>query len=169
MSEDAKPASRGFLTLLITAILGFVVDLITKSISFEHLVPPEPAYEFIPGFIHFTAVQNRGAVFGMGQGMRWLFILISLAAIVFVAYLFVRSRRQWWMNLTLGMLLAGIIGNLYDRVIFGYVRDMIHAFPRWPNLFPWVFNVADSLLCVSIGILLVTGMFAPDERITDKS
>ena len=62
------------------------------------------------------------------------------------------------------MLLAGILGNLYDRVFIGYVRDMIHVFPRWPNLFPWVFNIADSLLCVSIGILLIAGILTPEPK-----
>ena len=97
-----------------------------------------------------------------------------------VVYLFTRPPRRWWYDITLGMLLAGILGNLYDRVIFGHVRDMIHALPgfHWGGTwqipfinyppppdrayFPWVFNVADSLLCVSIAILLIMGMFAPE-------
>ena len=44
---------------------------------------------------------------------------------------------------------------MYDRIVFGYVRDMIHALPRWPNLFPWIFNVADSMLCVGVFLLIV--------------
>ena len=75
------------------------------------------------------------------------------------------------------MLLAGVLGNLYDRVMFRYVRDMIHAVPgwRWPagihkalpflptDVFPYIFNVADSLLCVGVGVLLVSSFFAPRE------
>jgi signal peptidase II len=53
------------------------------------------------------------------------------------------------------MLLAGVLGNMFDRILFGYVRDMIHALPRWPKLFPWIFNVADSLLCVGVFLMIV--------------
>jgi lipoprotein signal peptidase len=67
------------------------------------------------------------------------------------------------------MLLAGVLGNMYDRVLHGYVRDMIHALPgwRWPQglrdaigflpreVFPWVFNVADTLLCVGVALSIL--------------
>jgi lipoprotein signal peptidase len=69
------------------------------------------------------------------------------------------------------MLLAGVLGNMYDRTLLGYVRDMIHALPGiyWPDfiarylptdlatqsVFPWVFNVADSLLCVGVFLMIV--------------
>jgi signal peptidase II len=149
--------------LLVTAGIGIALDLFTKSAAAHHLAPPDPAITLIPGYLHFTYVENHGAVFGLGQGWRWLFVLVSFAAIGFVGYLFAQSPRRWWHDITLGMLLAGILGNLYDRVVFGYVRDMIHALPRWPDLFPWVFNVADSLLCVSITILILVGIFF-DER-----
>jgi signal peptidase II len=72
-------------------------------------------------------------------------------------------------NISVGLLLAGVLGNLYDRICFGYVRDMIHALPgwRWPasiqhllpmipaDVFPWIFNVADTLLCVGVGLMLI--------------
>jgi len=57
------------------------------------------------------------------------------------------------------VLLAGVLGNLYDRLVFGYVRDMIHALPAWPNLFPYIFNVADSLLCVGVAMMIVYSIF----------
>ena len=53
------------------------------------------------------------------------------------------------------MLLAGVLGNMFDRIRFGYVRDMIHALPMWPRFFPWVFNIADSLLCVGVTLMLL--------------
>lgn len=165
----------GIAYLLITTVICLALDLFTKSAAVHHLSPPEAAIEFIPGYLHFTYLENRGAVFGVGQGMRWLFVLVSLGAIGFVAYMFVNSPRRWWHDVLLGMLLAGILGNLYDRLVFGYVRDMIHALPghfwggTWQVFgyppepdrayFPWVFNVADSLLCVSIAMLIVAGIF----------
>lgn len=175
----------GIAYLLITAALALALDLSTKSAAVHHLSPPEPPIEFIPGYLHFTYIENHGAVFGLGQGMRWMFVLVSIAAVAFVGYMFKHSPRRWWHDVVLGMLLAGILGNLYDRIVFGYVRDMIHALPdhywggtwqipliNYPPApdrayFPWVFNVADSLLCVSITILIIAGIFF-DQRKTDE-
>jgi signal peptidase II len=181
--QPTKSALRqlpGFYRLLLTALLGLILDLYTKHLSVQVLSGGRSC-EFLPGWLHFESVSNRGAVFGLGQGYRWIFIAVSLAAIVFVVYLYRRGLRRWWYDVTLGMLLAGILGNLYDRIFVGYVRDMIHALPsffwggtwvipilNYPPVdrayFPWVFNVADSLLCVSIGILLITGFFIGDEQ-----
>jgi signal peptidase II len=61
------------------------------------------------------------------------------------------------------MLLAGVLGNLYDRLMLGYVRDMIHALPRWPNFFPWIFNVADSLLCVGVTLIILYNLVRPEK------
>jgi len=95
----------------------------------------------------------------------------SAVAIVFLCYLFLSSGRQRFYQLLLGMLLAGVLGNLYDRAVYGHVRDMISALPGifWPDwiarmlpghlanssVFPWIFNVADSLLCVGVFLMIV--------------
>ena len=170
--------------LIVTVVIGLALDLITKHLAATRLAGRE--IPFIPDWLSFTYVENRGAVFGLGQGRQILFICVSAIAIGFVVYLFTRPPRRWWYDITLGMLLAGILGNLYDRAVFGYVRDMIHALPGfyWGGTwqipfinypppdrayFPWVFNVADSLLCVSITILLVTGLLTPDVRPDDAA
>lgn len=151
------------LWLLVTAAAGLALDLWTKKLA-DQLLQGAAPYQFIPGYLHFTSVENRGAVFGIGQGHRWWFVLVAIAALAFVGYLYRKAPRRWWYLATLGMLLAGILGNLYDRVFIGHVRDMIHALPRWPNFFPWVFNVADSLLCLSITILLASSFFLPEKE-----
>jgi len=93
-----------------------------------------------------------------------LFIGVSIAAIVFLIFLFTASDRRRIYQVLLGMLMAGVLGNLYDRVTLGYVRDMIHALPRWPGFFPWIFNVADSLLCVGVGMIVLINLIRPRER-----
>jgi len=168
-SESATPDPRrawrrGILYFLLTAAIGVGLDMLTKYAAQTRLVEPGVEYQFIPGWLHFTYVHNFGAVFGLGQGGRWFFVLVSLAALVFVGYLFVTSSRRWWHDMALGGLLGGIFGNLYDRVVYGFVRDMIHVMPQWPNFFPWVFNIADSLLCVSVGILIFAGIFMDDRK-----
>jgi len=151
------------------AIIAMAVDLWTKWLAVTHLTRPSRSIQFIPGWIQFEYVENHGAVFGIGQGQRWLFIVVSVVAIGFVTWLFATSGRQRFYQVLLGVLLAGVLGNLYDRFIYGYVRDMIHALPGWENpfrwlysaseIFPWVFNVADSLLCVGVTLMVIYSYF----------
>jgi len=175
---------------VLVAAVGLSVDLWTKWLAFHRLLAElhqypdgtfavirSRTYEVIPGWLRFEVTVNQGAVFGIGQGQRILFLLVSAAAVAFLCYLFLTSKPgQWFYQVLLGMLLAGVLGNVYDRVVFGYVRDMIHALPGWPNplrgmfpswqyVFPWIFNVADSLLCVGVGLMLVYTMVSPAKHV----
>jgi signal peptidase II len=172
--------------LLLTAGAGLALDLATKvwafnALAYNRVTYPDGSsqvqshtYFFIPGWLHFHVTGNHGAVFGMGQGNRWWFVGVSVMAIGFLFYLFGTSRpRQKVYQLIVGMLLAGVLGNLYDRVVYGYVRDMIYMLPgrTWPAwladrlpadwewtrgpVFPWIFNVADTLLCTGVALMLV--------------
>ena len=171
-----SPASLA--RFLLTTIVGFALDLWTKHIAFSQLASGAPyrglgedgrqhwfvnmrddlirskGYDLIPGWLHFRLTVNEGAVFGIGQGQRWLFLVISLAAIFFLSYLFTTSGRQRFYQFVLGLLLAGVLGNMYDRVRYGYVRDMIDGLPKW-GIFPWIFNVADVLLCVGVAMIFL--------------
>jgi len=159
----------------VTAIAGYSVDQWAKVVAFDKLAGgvvmtdgrPMPLYHrtvvFIPGWLQFDVTANIGAVFGIGQGQRTLFVLVSIAAILFIFYLFATSGKQRFYQVVLGMLLAGVLGNLYDRVEFGYVRDMIHALPDKTIFgrpaFPWIFNIADSLLCTGVALMIVYSFF----------
>jgi signal peptidase II len=127
----------------------------------------------IPGWLQFEFLRNNGAVFGIAQGQRTCFLLISAGAIVFLTYLFMNSSRRPFYQFILGMLLAGVLGNMYDRIMITSVRDMIHVLPgwHWPSavrhvlrflpdeLFPYIFNVADSLLCVGVALMLLYSFY----------
>lgn len=157
-----------------TCALGLVADLLSKVWAFRKLEMYSEAYQLIPGWLHFETTVNQGAVFGLGQGQRWLFVGVSILAIGFLSWLFVSSeRRQLGYHILLGMLLAGVLGNLYDRIMFGHVRDMIHALPgqrfsgtwqipifNYPappdrQVFPYIFNFADMLLCTGVFLMIV--------------
>ena len=149
---------------LLTAVIGFALDQWAKVAAFREL-SDERRIQFIPGWVEFQITKNHGAVFGIGQGQRALFTAVSAAAIVFIFYLFATSGRRCGYQIILGMLLAGVLGNLYDRLEYGYVRDMIHALPRWPGLFPWIFNVADSMLCVGVALMILYSfLHNPDKQ-----
>jgi signal peptidase II len=172
------------LLFALTAVLGVAADLLTKHWAYTALVYDardvagstqflSRTHELVPGWLHLRFTGNEGAVFGIGQGRRTLFVIVSVGAVAFLAYLFGTSgRRQRFYHFVLGMLLAGVLGNLYDRMVYGYVRDMIYALPDWAwpgtwqvpfinypgnphrEVFPWIFNVADVMLCTGVGLML---------------
>lgn len=116
---------------------------------------------------------NKGALFGVGNedgegaGMNSLFLGISLVAAVFIIFWVARPTvaRDRWLCLALGMILAGTLGNLYDRVVFSGVRDFLHCYyvaapdkiHVWPD-----FNIADCCLVTGATVLLVHSFFAKD-------
>jgi signal peptidase II len=162
------------------AAVSLVVDLWTKHLAADALNVAGETIRFIPGVLHFVYTENRGAVFGLGQGMRPLFLIVSVLAVGCLVWLFAGSGKLRFYQVILGMLMAGVVGNMYDRIVFGYVRDMIFALPgwNWPDwvvnlipaawrhgsrelaVFPWIFNVADSLLCVGVTFMIAHGLIA---------
>ena len=152
-----------------TCAIGLLFDLYVKHAAVHRLKYSGDVIEFIPGWLHFEYTENHGAVFGIGQGQWTLFVTVSVFAIALLTYLFITGSKRPFPQIVLGMLLAGVLGNMYDRVRFGYVRDMIHAlpgtlnplrgvFPSWYYIFPWIFNVADIMLCTGVGLTLVIGL-----------
>jgi len=143
--------------LWITAVTAAVLDLASKAWAFAALAEGQ-SVTMIPGWLHFRTIRNPGAVFGIGSGKRSLFIAASVIAILFIVQLFYQSRsRQRGFHLLLGLTLGGAVGNLYDRIVHGEVRDFIYFSIVVGNkeLWPWVFNVADVALVVGVlGLLL---------------
>jgi signal peptidase II len=166
--QSALSSPAALMRFVLTAAIGTGLDLWTKSVAFSSLSLHGEPYQFIPGWLNFEIVQNYGAVFGLGQGARAIFIAVSVGAIIFLSYLFATSGKRWVYQILLGMLLAGVLGNLYDRVTLGYVRDMIHALPGWKNFFPWVFNVADSCLCTGVGLMVIYSLVAEHRAKTSR-
>lgn len=138
----------------LVAIVGLVIDQLTKVwtiLTFENVNDTIPLWE---GVFHFTYVQNTGAAFSFFTGgafwLRWLSLFVSLVLIVYGLLEKLPKPEQWGY----GLILAGAFGNGIDRFIFGYVVDFFDF--RLIN-FP-VFNIAD--VCINIGIVfLIYGMF----------
>jgi lipoprotein signal peptidase len=108
---------------------------------------------------------NHGALFGIGQQHKGLsnavFACVCLFAATAIGVWVTRgsARRDVWLCVALGLIFAGTLGNFYDRVVFGGVRDFLHFYKfEWP-----VFNVADCCLVLGAGLLLVQASFAPAE------
>lgn len=156
------------------AAAGFAADLLTKAwfFSWEELYAPGSVYWLWSGYAGIQLSWNRGALFGMGQGGTWLFALLSIAAgCAIPIWLFVwRAAHDRWLTVALGCVMAGILGNLYDRLGMAdriwpgramdigqpvyAVRDWILV--RWNDAWTWPnFNLADSLLVLGAAVLFV--------------
>ena len=132
----------------------FVAYDIKMTDSPERVPGHEPVV-VIPGLLNFQLTLNTGAVFGLGQGARPIFILVSVVALVVIVFLVYRSPRHATLyHIGLGLILGGALGNLYDRVLYSAVRDMLHMLPN-TGLWPWIFNPADVALVCGVGLVLV--------------
>lgn len=140
----------GIYWIIIASVIA--VDQITKWLTVFFLKVGE-SFALLPNVFHFTYVQNEGAAMGMLQNHRWVFMLFSTVAIVAILlYLWKNHAQSRFASVALSLVVGGGIGNMIDRVRLGYVIDMLDfcAFDFWV----WVFNVADSCVCVGGGMLV---------------
>jgi len=105
-------------------------------------------FPLIKGVLGLTLIHNRGAAFGILRNQVYLFIITSCAAIVLIYFGLKNNRHNKYQVVCLSLILAGALGNLIDRLRFGYVIDFLN-FYIWP-----VFNIADS--AITIGAILLT-------------
>ncbi len=139
-------------------VFAVILDQVTKYLARVYL-KPVGSIQLIPNVFHFTYVENRGAAFGILQNQRWFFILITIIVVLaIVYYMFTHYNDSLLLNIALSMILGGAIGNLIDRIRFGYVVDLFHfILIDYP-----VFNIADSFVVVgtillAYYILFITG------------
>jgi signal peptidase II len=160
--------------------IGLLLDLASKYAGWQWLggLPEDGGHpvEAISGWLNFVASENRGIVFGINfsnypalgpTGGRALTIGLTILTAVLIFYVFAASRPgQRWLHLACGLVLAGAAGNLYDRIVFGYVRDLIH-FTGHVDVgghrfdWPYVFNLADVYLVIGVAILAVVFLLSP--------
>ena len=212
-SETALRDWGAHLRLWGVLVLGLAADLWSKEWAFRTLRQGGQRI-LIPDVLELHTTLNPGALFGIGAGRTEIFLIASVLALVLVVWMFAQSPRQRWLtHLALGAILAGALGNMYDRAFVklvpspgprglgppycvetrspdgqsvlleeyppapgraprpwpaaegerlgppvGYVRDFVKIPTRWwggRELWPWVFNVADSLLVTGVAILAV--------------
>ena len=131
----------------------YALDQLSKQLVLR-LIRPYEARIIVPDFFSLVHVTNTCAAFGSFKGNNTFFIVVSITALVVVTVLLVRARPgDAWRDLSLALLLAGILGNLTDRLLYGHVIDFLlfNLHIRYAD--PWpAFNVADS--CISIAVVL---------------
>lgn len=169
---------------LLIALPLYVLDQITKWWVFTHyaltsteqnerMFPdvimrtqnlPE-AIDVVPGWFQIVHWANTGAAFSVGTEKNVFFVLLSLVALVVLAVLQYRGTfRDIFSQIGTGLLLAGIAGNLTDRIVHHYVVDFLLVNLHVRLADPWpAFNVADSCICVAVGIFLIRSVFEAKE------
>ena len=170
MTATQCPAGRSpkaWAVFGLTFAAGLAADLLSKALVFDWLSRAEPLTgrrQIIPGILRFTLSTNPGVVFGFDKMPRTLVVAATLLAVAVVVYFFITSpRRSPAMHAALGMILAGAVGNLNDR-LFSHVQlpqrppvdRHVRDFLDFGQLhYPWIFNVADVLLVAGLAILVL--------------
>ncbi len=160
----------GLRWLWLTAII-FILDLWTKNLASQYLQMHDPV-AVTSGF-NLTLMHNMGAAFSFlsdaGGWQRWFFICLALAVSIFIfIWLYSLKAGQRWMACALALILGGALGNLWDRIILGYVVDFIDvslSFLPWRIFNPWpAFNIADSAIFMGATMLIIDAIWFNDEE-----
>ena len=133
-------------------IILFIVDIISKVLIENNLELYE-SIDIIKGFFSITYVQNTGAAWSIMEGKMIFFYIISIIGLVFMYYLYKNAKDNNIEKYAVLMMVGGTLGNLYDRVLYQYVRDFLD-FIIFGYDFP-VFNFADTFLCCGVFLYLV--------------
>ena len=134
----------------------YVADQLSKR-WILHNVDPELPRIIVSGVFDIVHVTNNGAAFGSFKNNNLFFVLLSFVALASVIVLLLRkSRRDTWRDISLALLLAGVAGNLTDRLSYGHVIDFLLFDLHVPLAHPWpAFNVADSCICIAVVLFII--------------
>ncbi len=192
--DSAWRSPAAWVFLLGATVFFLAIDLVSKALAFRliagapvvvdraevltggplhRLIPNHDPVVVVPRVLELTLVLNPGAVFGLGAGKRATFIVFTIGAFAFALWMFKAwtHARDRAAHLGLALLISGGLGNLYDRLVFGCVRDFLHPLPRvqvpfgwsypWATgsaareLWPYVSNLADLFLIIGIVLLVI--------------
>jgi signal peptidase II len=153
-----RPRAKALAVLLGAAPLVLLIDIVTKQLAVSHLEGQE-SVRLLGGAVYLLLVRNSGAAFSLGTGYTFVFPLITLAVVGWIGWTARKLRSAPW-ALALGLVLGGALGNFTDRIFrapgpfVGHVVDFISVFDANGQGFP-VFNMADSALCVGVGLAVL--------------
>ena len=157
LSPNPSPASgRGELSRWLgLSALVIVLDQISKSGISSHFVYGESFS--VTGFFNLVLAHNKGAAFSMlndaGGWQRWMFSGIAIIASVWITWLLRRHPQQKLFCFALALILGGALGNLVDRISYGYVVDFLDF--HWDGHHFPAFNIADSAITCGAALLLL--------------
>lgn len=153
---------KKIMTFIIAAV-SIAADQLIKILVINNLKPVK-SVTVIENLLNFTYVENKGMAFGMLANQRWVFMALTSAVIVALAVAVFKLKKQGTMfYISAALLIGGGIGNMIDRLLYGYVVDYISL-----SFFPPVCNFADYCVTAGVIMLLIYLFFFTDFLKSDK-
>ena len=139
---------------VVKLIVGFSLDLNTSITVFNN-------------FFYISNVHNYGAAFSILYGNRIFLVIVSVITLVLVYYFLLKNKKFSWFNIIFySLLIGGILGNLFDRIIYGYVVDYLDFYIFGYN-FP-IFNVADMCIVVAVILAMIDIIRSENDEVRGK-
>lgn len=140
----------------IIALCFFIIDLISKQIVIR-LIPLHESIKVIKNFFYLTYTRNTGAAFSILEDARILLLIVTIIALFFINKFMNKEKIKGIDNFIYGIIIGGILGNLFDRIVYGYVIDFLD-FKIFGYNYP-VFNLADTFIVVGALMLIGTSLY----------
>ena len=135
--------------IILLSSLFILLDIVSKQII-KNVLSLGESIRIIPNFFNITYVTNDGAAFSLLKGQRFLFIILAIVFFIYLLYLLKNNRiNKWYYSLLIG----GILGNLFDRIIYGFVIDFLDF--QIFNYNAPIFNLADTFIVICVLIILI--------------
>ncbi|RLT09161.1 MAG: signal peptidase II [Planctomycetota bacterium] len=151
------------------ALGGSIFDLWTKAAIFKKVGPPgSDPISLVNHILELRTSHNTGALWGMGHNLPYSSLIFAglsvVAAILIIWWLFPQgAAKDFWLTVALGLIMAGAMGNCYDRLMFGHVRDFMHFHIDPIGFDCAIFNFADNMLVAGAVILMILALKPPLE------
>ncbi|AOM41252.1 signal peptidase II [Xenorhabdus hominickii] len=160
-----KPICSTGLRWLWLVVVILILDLGSKHLVLQHLALYNPI-PLIPSF-NLMYAQNLGAAFSFladkGGWQRWFFALIAIViSVVLMVMMYRSSAKQKLSNIAYALVIGGALGNLFDRLVHGFVVDFIDFYVgewHWPT-----FNIADSAICIGAALIIIESFISQDDK-----
>ncbi|MEO9169813.1 MAG: signal peptidase II [Candidatus Baltobacteraceae bacterium] len=162
MSRNRNFNSAG--VILTVALIACIADQWSKQLVITRLCNGDKLLHFcrhpelIPGLVNIWGTQNHHGAFGLFGSNGPLLLVLAVAVLVVFWFAFRdHAANSRLVSVAFGMIVGGAIGNMIDRVHFGYVVDFINFYGIWPN----IFNIGDSCITVGVALLLISSFVSP--------
>lgn len=146
----------------ITTFIVFTFDQIIKYFIARAMLPGQ-SIPLIKNILHLTYVQNRGAAFGLFYNQQGFLLIVNLIVMGIILYFHRTLKKSSLLQVPLGFILGGSLGNVFDRIFRHYVVDFIDI-RIWP-----VFNLADSMINIGVFLIIIKLLFFNSKEAEDVS
>ena len=152
--------------IMLFSFIIFIIDQIVKLfVGFS--LELNTSITVFNNFFYISNVHNYGAAFSILYGNRIFLVIVSIITLVLVYYFLLKNKKFNWFNIILySLLIGGILGNLFDRIMYGYVVDYLDFYIFNYN-FP-IFNIADVCIVISVILIIIDTLWGENGEVSSK-